>query len=163
MERFAASIPNLLKQLGYNSVKFIDRVSVRLPTIQEFEVLELPDDIPVHRTFRTYYTAEGVPFEVTVMIQGGHLYGSQYRQPTRQARLPSERAEDEAHEVSKSLLCSSRAHLRCGGATGARVRVGGYRADTGWLSPGLHPIPAGSRPPVKRIHAPSTRNAGRSL
>jgi GntR family transcriptional regulator len=74
---------NLLKQLGYNSVEFIDRVSVRLPTTQEFEVLELPDDIPVHRTFRTYYTPEGVPFEVTVMIQGGHLYGLQYRQPTR--------------------------------------------------------------------------------
>jgi hypothetical protein len=36
---------NLLKQLGSNSVDFIDRVSVRLPT-QEFEVLELPDDIP---------------------------------------------------------------------------------------------------------------------
>jgi GntR family transcriptional regulator len=45
-------------------------------------VPELPDDIPVHRTFRTYYTAEGAPFEVTVMIQGGHLYGPQYRQPT---------------------------------------------------------------------------------
>jgi GntR family transcriptional regulator len=44
---------NLLKQLGYNSFEFIDRVSVRLPTTQEFEVLELPDDIPVHRTFRT--------------------------------------------------------------------------------------------------------------
>jgi GntR family transcriptional regulator len=72
---------NLLKQLGYNSAEFIDRVSVRLPTTPEFEVLELPDDIPVHRTFRTYYTAEGVPFEVTVMIQGGHLYGLQYRQP----------------------------------------------------------------------------------
>lgn len=76
---------NLLKQLGYNSVEFIDRVSVRLPTTQEFEVLELPDDIPVHRTSRTYYTAEGVPFEVTVMIQGGHLYGLQYRQPTRES------------------------------------------------------------------------------
>ena len=76
---------NLLKQLGYSSVEFIDRVSVRLPTTQEFEVLELPDDIPVHRTFRTYYTAEGVPFEVTVMIQGGHLYGLQYRQPTRKS------------------------------------------------------------------------------
>lgn len=76
---------NLLKQLGYNSVEFIDRVSVRLPTTQEFEVLELPDDIPVHRTFRTYYTAEGAPFEVTVMIQGGHLYGLQYRHPTRES------------------------------------------------------------------------------
>jgi GntR family transcriptional regulator len=74
-----------LRQLGYNSVEFIDRVSVRLPTTQEFEVLELPDDIPVHRTFRTYYTAEGVPFEVTVMIQGAHLYGLQYRQPTRES------------------------------------------------------------------------------
>lgn len=76
---------SLLKQLGYNSAEFVDRVSVRLPTTQEFEVLELPDDIPVHRTFRAYYTAERVPFEVTVMIQGGHLYGLQYRQPTRES------------------------------------------------------------------------------
>lgn len=75
----------LLKNLGYNSVEFVDRVSVRLPTTEEFEVLELPDDIPVHRTFRTYYTADGVPFEVTIMIQGGHLYELQYRQPTRES------------------------------------------------------------------------------
>jgi hypothetical protein len=59
--------------------------TVRLPATQEFEVLELPDDIPVHRTFRTYYTAEAVPIEVTVMIQGGHFYGLQYRQPTRES------------------------------------------------------------------------------
>lgn len=71
---------SLLKRLGYNSAEFVDRVSVRLPTTQEFEVLELPDDIPVHRTFRTYYTAGGIPFEVTIMIQGGHFYGLQYRQ-----------------------------------------------------------------------------------
>lgn len=75
----------LLKRLGYNSAEFIDRVSVRLPTTEEFEVLELPDDIPVHRTFRTYYAADGAPFEVTIMIQGGHLYELQYRQPTRES------------------------------------------------------------------------------
>jgi GntR family transcriptional regulator len=73
----------LLKRLGYSSTKFVDRVSVRLPTTEEFEVLELPDDIPVHRTFRVYYTNDGMPFEVTVMIQGGHLYELQYRQLTK--------------------------------------------------------------------------------
>jgi GntR family transcriptional regulator len=51
---------NLLGQLGHSSVEFTDRVPARLPATQEFEVLELPDDIPVHRTFRTYHTAEGV-------------------------------------------------------------------------------------------------------
>lgn len=71
----------VLKSLGYSSAEFTDRVSVRLPTTEEFEVLELPDDIPVHRTFRVYYTAAGTPFEVTIMIQGGHLYALQYRQP----------------------------------------------------------------------------------
>jgi GntR family transcriptional regulator len=60
-------------------------VSVRLPTTKEFEVLELPDDIPVHRTFRTYYTADGVPFEVTIMIQGSRPYELQCRQPTRES------------------------------------------------------------------------------
>jgi GntR family transcriptional regulator len=71
----------LLNRLGYSSAEFIDRVSVRLPTTEEFEVLELPDDIPVHRTFRAYYTTDATPFEVTIMIQGGHLYELQYRQP----------------------------------------------------------------------------------
>src|SRR5260370_29230446 len=51
----------LLKRLGYSSVEFVDRVSVRLPMTEEFEVLELPDDIPLHRTFRTYYTPHGCP------------------------------------------------------------------------------------------------------
>jgi hypothetical protein len=60
-------------------------VPVRLPATQEFEVLELPGDIPVHRTFRTYDTAERMPFEVTVMMQGGHLYGLQHRQPIRES------------------------------------------------------------------------------
>lgn len=72
----------LLKRLGYNSAEFIDRVSVPLTTTEEFEVLELPDDIQVHRTFRTYYTADGA-FEVTILIQGGYVYELQYRQPTR--------------------------------------------------------------------------------
>jgi GntR family transcriptional regulator len=76
---------NLLKRLGCNSVEFTDRVPARLPATQESEVLELPGDIPVHPTFRTYCTAEGVPFEVTVMIQGGHPYALQYRQPTRES------------------------------------------------------------------------------
>jgi hypothetical protein len=62
-------------------------------------VLELPDDLPVHRTSRTYYTAEGVAFEVTVMIQGGHLYGLQYRQPTRE----SSQAPDGADPFARSL------------------------------------------------------------
>ncbi|HEY7277216.1 MAG TPA: hypothetical protein VH594_14695 [Trebonia sp.] len=48
-------------------------------------MLELPDDIPVHRTFRTYYTADGVPFEVTIMIQGSRPYELQCRQPTRES------------------------------------------------------------------------------
>jgi GntR family transcriptional regulator len=71
---------DLLKRLGYESVEFVDRVSTRLPTTEEFELLELPDDIPVHRTFRMFRTPAGLPFEVTIMIKGGHLYELQYRQ-----------------------------------------------------------------------------------
>ena len=53
-------------------------------------MLELPGDIPVHGTFRTYYTAERMPFEVTVMMQGGHITGcSTASQSANQARLPS--------------------------------------------------------------------------
>jgi DNA-binding GntR family transcriptional regulator len=88
MERHGVAVHTIQRALNVlrdESVEFIDRVSVRLPATHEFEVLGLPGDIPVHRTARTYYTAERVPFEVTVMIQGGHLYGLQYRQPTRES------------------------------------------------------------------------------
>lgn len=73
--------PDLLKRLGYESNEFTDRISTRLPTTEEFESLELPDDIPVLRTFRMFYTANGRPFEADVLIKGGHLYELQYRRP----------------------------------------------------------------------------------
>jgi hypothetical protein len=66
-------------------------------------VLELPDDIAVHRTFRIYYTVEGVPFEVTVMIQGGHLYGLQYRQATREPSQAPQRSTGGDTAVSSRL------------------------------------------------------------
>jgi hypothetical protein len=42
---------NLRKQPGYHPAEFTGRVPARLPATQEFKVPELPDDIPVHRTF----------------------------------------------------------------------------------------------------------------
>lgn len=71
----------VLAELGFAPKEWVDRVSVRLPTTAELEVLELPDDVPVLRTFRVVY-AEGLrPVEVQVLVKGGHRYELTYRNP----------------------------------------------------------------------------------
>lgn len=71
----------LLAELGYPPQDAVDRVSVRVPTPEEVRLLELPEDVPVLRTFRIVTTGTGQPVEVSVMIKAGHLYELQYRLP----------------------------------------------------------------------------------
>lgn len=73
--------PTLLADMGYPPREFADRVSCRLPTHEEFLILELPDDMPVLRTFRVVYSDGGVPIEATVMVKAAHLYELEYRMP----------------------------------------------------------------------------------
>jgi GntR family transcriptional regulator len=72
--------PRLLAELGHKPRKWVDRLSVRLPTTHELEILDLPDDIPVLRTFRVVYGEASQPVEVQVLVKGGHLYELQYEQ-----------------------------------------------------------------------------------
>lgn len=72
--------PRLLTDLGYPPRQWEDKLSVRLPTTEELEVLELPDDVPVLRTLRTVYTHDMRPIEAQILIKGGHLYELVYQQ-----------------------------------------------------------------------------------
>ncbi|WP_031158132.1 GntR family transcriptional regulator [Streptosporangium roseum] len=78
--RIPGGSPRLLAELGYPPRQWVDRLSTRLPTTEELEALELPDDVPVLRTFRVVYTDEMRPIEVQVLIKGGHLYELMYEQ-----------------------------------------------------------------------------------
>ncbi|MER5302265.1 GntR family transcriptional regulator [Streptomyces lasiicapitis] len=79
--RIRGGSPTLLAEMGHPPREFLDRVSVRPPTPEEVRLLELPEDIPVLRTFRIVYTNDRRPIEVSVMVKAGHLYELQYRLP----------------------------------------------------------------------------------
>lgn len=77
--KLAGGAPQVLTDLGYPQREFVDRLSARLPTTEELEALELPDDVPVIRQFRIVYSDEQRPVEVSVLVKGGHRYELQYR------------------------------------------------------------------------------------
>jgi GntR family transcriptional regulator len=78
--RIRGGAGRVLADLGRPQREFVDRVSVRLPTTEELERLELPDDVPVIRQLRAVYSDNRRPVEVTVLIKGGHRYELRYRQ-----------------------------------------------------------------------------------
>lgn len=64
----------LLESLGLKPARYEERITARLPTTAELELLELPDDVPVMRKIRVLFTGDSRPVEVTVMVKGGHRY-----------------------------------------------------------------------------------------
>jgi GntR family transcriptional regulator len=77
--RIKGGAPRVLAELGYPEREFTDRVSVRMPTTEEIEALDLPE-VPVIRQFRTVLSDGGKPVAVNIMIKGGHRYDLVYRQ-----------------------------------------------------------------------------------
>lgn len=73
--------PQVLTDLGLSEKAFEDRVSVRQPLKEEIDALRLPASVPVFRQFRTVYTDNNRPVEVSVLIKGGHLFELLYHQP----------------------------------------------------------------------------------
>ncbi|MBB5138794.1 GntR family transcriptional regulator [Thermocatellispora tengchongensis] len=73
--------PQALADLGFPQREFEDRISVRQPTTEEQEGLELPDDVPILRQFRVVYSDSRRPVEASILIKGGHLHELRYRQP----------------------------------------------------------------------------------
>jgi GntR family transcriptional regulator len=77
--RIKGGSPRLLADLGYPGREFVDHVSTRPPTSEEYVRLQLPESVPVLRTFRVVYSDNRQPVEATVMVKAGHLYELQYR------------------------------------------------------------------------------------
>ncbi|MEW9553768.1 GntR family transcriptional regulator [Nonomuraea sp. NPDC050783] len=70
--------PRALADLGFPERRFEDRISVRQPTVDEAEGLDLPADVPVFRQFRVVYSDSQRPVEVSILVKGGHLYELSY-------------------------------------------------------------------------------------
>lgn len=75
--RIKGGAEKVLAELKLVPVGYRESVAVRLPTTYELEQLELPDDVPVIRQFRSLLAADGQTVEATVMVKGGHRYDVQ--------------------------------------------------------------------------------------
>lgn len=71
--------PRVLGELGYPQREMVDTVSVRMPTTEEVEILDLPA-VPVMRQFRVIYSDNRLAVEVSELIKGAHLYQLRYHQ-----------------------------------------------------------------------------------
>ncbi|MBT2879963.1 GntR family transcriptional regulator [Streptomyces albidoflavus] len=70
--------PAVLAELGVPPHRCVDRVTARVPTQEEHRLLRLPSSVPVLRTLRVAFSADGMPVEATVMVKAGHLYELEY-------------------------------------------------------------------------------------
>ncbi|MFG3553928.1 GntR family transcriptional regulator [Micromonospora sp. NPDC047557] len=79
-QKLVGGVPRALADLGHPQRDLVDRLSVRMPTTQELEILALPPQVPVIRQFRVIRSVHGHPVEVSVLIKGGHLHELRYHQ-----------------------------------------------------------------------------------
>jgi GntR family transcriptional regulator len=79
-KRIKGGTGRALSDMGITPYDFVDQVSTRPPTPEEFLALELPPDVPILRTLRVVYAAGQRPIEATVMVKAGHMYELQYHQ-----------------------------------------------------------------------------------
>src|SRR3954463_14745512 len=70
-----------LEDMGHRLAKFVEEVSVRMPTPDERRRLQLGAGIPVMIVLRTAYDIDGRPVEVTDTIKAGPSYVLEYRFP----------------------------------------------------------------------------------
>ncbi|WP_062214655.1 GntR family transcriptional regulator [Streptomyces sp. NBRC 109706] len=72
--------PRVLAELGHRlAPPQVDEVSARWATPEEYELLQLPGDVPVFDVFRMVPDSEGVAVEVTELIKPGHIFKLGYR------------------------------------------------------------------------------------
>jgi GntR family transcriptional regulator len=77
--KIKGSAPAVLAALGHPQRYFTDRVSARLPTSEELEVLRLPVDVPVLRQFRVIHS-DTRPVEAAILVKGAHRYEVVYQE-----------------------------------------------------------------------------------
>lgn len=69
-----------LADLGFPQRTLVDRVSARMPTVEEVEMLSLPPYVPVLRQLRVVRSLDDRPVEVSVLVKGSHLHELRYQQ-----------------------------------------------------------------------------------
>ncbi|OKI67846.1 GntR family transcriptional regulator [Micromonospora sp. CB01531] len=79
----------VLAELGLRQGQMIDRVSARMPTPDEVEMLDLPPYVPVIRQHRVICADGGRPVEVSVLVKGSHLHELRYEQQLLQGSTPA--------------------------------------------------------------------------
>ncbi|MEV7770543.1 GntR family transcriptional regulator [Kitasatospora sp. NPDC086791] len=77
-KKIKGGTPRLLADMGHLPERCVDRVSARMPTLDQFLVLKMPTREPILRTLRTVYDQSGKVIEVTVMAKAGNDYELQY-------------------------------------------------------------------------------------
>ncbi|MFD0405573.1 GntR family transcriptional regulator [Kitasatospora sp. NPDC127116] len=70
--------PRLLADMGHDPERCVDKVSARMPTMEQFLALKMPTREPVLRTLRTVFDQHGRVIEVTVMAKAGYQSELQY-------------------------------------------------------------------------------------
>ncbi|ACU71799.1 transcriptional regulator, GntR family [Catenulispora acidiphila DSM 44928] len=75
-------VQKILDGMHLPAVDYEDRVSTRVPTTQELELLHLPPFVSVLQTLRIVWSRGGKPIEATVMVKGGHRFELLYRRST---------------------------------------------------------------------------------
>lgn len=78
--KISGGAPKALANLGHPQRSFVDRLSARLPTTEELELLELPDDVPVIRQLRVIHSGGELPVEASILSKGAHRYELLYRE-----------------------------------------------------------------------------------
>jgi DNA-binding GntR family transcriptional regulator len=61
----------LLAAIGHPQARYVDEISIRMPTRAESEKLDLPTGTPVAEVVRTGYSEDGTPLRVMVTIAPG--------------------------------------------------------------------------------------------
>jgi GntR family transcriptional regulator len=72
MEPRSVSAPGgLLAAIGHPQARYLDEISVRMPTRAESEKLDLPSGTPIAEVVRTGYAEDGTPLRVMITIAPG--------------------------------------------------------------------------------------------
>jgi len=70
--------PALLEARGHSPGRVEDVIMTRPPTVDEFETLDLPTEVPVLRTFRITFDQDQTPIETTTSVKAGHRFKLRY-------------------------------------------------------------------------------------
>ena len=67
-----------LAEIGHGPIRFVEDVTVRMPTEVERAVLDLEPVQPVFEIWHVAYTGEDLPVEVCIHVMPGHLWQLRY-------------------------------------------------------------------------------------